>query len=274
MIGPRSPEARQAAPTQTRAHTNGHVTGSVEAASVSIVASINANRVLDLATPPAQNSTVITTRMHMIYDALHTVLDPGLAAVVLILLALPLALLGLIVKFDSPGPILFRQQRVGKDGELFAILKLRTMQVTAPRYSLKVRRDDSRVTAIGRILRSTGLDEVPQLWNVIRGHMRLIGPRPEQPFIADSYTPHERVRLRVRPGITGWWQVHNREEVPMHLNVEFDLYHIQHRSLWLDLQILLLTFRVLVNGFRRRSHPAPAALDSDHSLLAESVSSD
>jgi lipopolysaccharide/colanic/teichoic acid biosynthesis glycosyltransferase len=201
-------------------------------------------------------------------------LDPVLAALALVLLAVPLALLALIVKFDSPGPILFRQQRIGKDGDLFEIVKLRTMQVTAPSYSLKVRRDDSRVTAIGRILRSTGLDEVPQLWNVVCGDMRLIGPRPEQPFIADGYAPWEKARLCVRPGITGWWQVHHRDEAPMHLNVEFDIYHIQHRSLWLDLQILLLTLRVLVNGFRRGSHPVQAALDSDHSELTESVGSD
>jgi lipopolysaccharide/colanic/teichoic acid biosynthesis glycosyltransferase len=236
------------------ADSNGDVTGAVKEASTSVVASANGRRASDLAIAVAQSSAGIPVRTHLIYDVLHTVLDPVLAAVAVILLALPGALLALIVKLDSPGPVLFRQQRVGKDGELFEILKLRTMQVTAPKYSLKVRSDDSRVTSIGRILRSTGLDELPQLWNVVWGDMRLIGPRPEQPFIADGYAHWEKARLRVRPGITGWWQVHNRTEIPMHLNIEFDLYHIEHRSLWLDSQILLLTLRVLVRGFRRRSN--------------------
>lgn len=254
-------------------HTNGHATGAVTAARTSLLLSANGNQAIDKGSPRSLSSIGIPRLTYWTYDVLHTVADPILAALALILLALPLALLALLVKLDSPGPILFRQQRVGKDGELFEILKLRTMHQTAPKYSLKVRRDDSRVTSTGRILRSTGLDEVPQLWNVFRGHMRLIGPRPEQPFIADRYGPQERARLDVHPGITGWWQVHNRNEVPMHLNVEFDLYHIQHRSLSLDLQILLLTVRVLVNGFRR-SHSASVALGSDHSGLVESVSSD
>ena len=260
MIGVRSPEeSRQAARAQTRVETNGPVTSAVEAASTSLVACANGDCALDLTSPAARSSTGSAGTTHRMYDLLHTVLDPVLAAFGLIPLAVPVMVLALIVKLDSPGPVLFRQQRVGKDGELFEILKLRTMQLTAPKYSLKVHSDDSRVTSIGRILRSTGLDEVPQLWNVVRGHMRLIGPRPEQPFIADRYAPQERARLHVRPGITGWWQVHNRDEVPMHLNVEFDLYYIENRSLWLDLQILLLTFRVLVNGFQRRSHPVPVA---------------
>jgi lipopolysaccharide/colanic/teichoic acid biosynthesis glycosyltransferase len=249
------------------ARTGEAVHDAVEASANDQTASVNP-------APAGDNPSIITRRSQVIYDAVHTIVDPAFAALALVLFSLPLALLALIVKVDSSGPILFRQERIGKDGAPFKILKLRTMHVTAPIYSLKVRRDDSRVTAVGRVLRSTGLDEIPQLWNVVRGQMRLIGPRPEQPFIADTYAPHERVRLRVHPGITGWWQVHNRDEVPMHLNVDFDLYYLDHRSLWLDVRILALTLRVLINGFGRESHPQPPALDSQRIELAESFGAD
>src|SRR3712207_3011583 len=111
----------------------------------------------------------------------------------------------------------------------------------APAYSLKVTDHDPRVTRLGRILRRTALDELPQLWNIAKGDMSWVGPRPEQPFIVDAYADWQRARLCVRPGLTGWWQVWRRGEQPMHERVDLDVYYVQNLSPWLDLKIILLT---------------------------------
>jgi lipopolysaccharide/colanic/teichoic acid biosynthesis glycosyltransferase len=115
------------------------------------------------------------------------------------------------------------------------------MYAQAPVYSLKVSDDDPRVTRVGRLLRRTALDELPQLWNILRGEMSWVGPRPEQPFLAERYADWQRARLKVRPGLTGWWQVWRRGDEQMHEHTELDIYYVQHVSLWLDLKILLLT---------------------------------
>ncbi len=197
-------------------------------------------------------------------DRVRLVIDTLMAAVALVVLAAPILLLAFLIKLDSPGPAFFRQQRIGKSGRPFEIVKFRTMHVTAPAYSYKVHRHDGRITRIGRFLRRTGLDELPQLWNVVRTEMRLIGPRPELPFIVAQYAPWQHARHQVAPGITGWWQVHHRNDVPMHLNVEFDLYYIRNRSLALDFKIVWLTLRVMLAGLLRKS-PAtrPLAASAD-----------
>lgn len=182
---------------------------------------------------------------------------------VLTLLALPFALLpmavtALAIRLDSPGPIFYRTRRAGENGRAFWMLKFRTMVDGADQMLAQVqqhdadgrliykRPEDPRVTRVGRFLRRTSLDELPQLFNVLKGDMSLIGPRPELPELVDTYSSWQRKRFAVPQGITGWWQVNGRSDKPMHLHTEEDLYYIQHYSLWLDLQILLRTFWVVI----------------------------
>jgi len=143
---------------------------------------------------------------------------------------------------ESPGPAIFSQQRVGKNGEIFDIYKFRTMYIDADSYAAAPHdRDDPRITPFGRWLRATSLDELPQLFNVFRGQMSLVGPRPEMPFIVDTYDEWQRRRLSVKPGITGLWQILGRKDLPMHENLQYDFYYIRNRSLGHDLSIMIRT---------------------------------
>lgn len=158
-------------------------------------------------------------------------------------------LLALIIRLDSPGPILFRQERVGHNGEVFKMFKFRTMHTSAPAYDYSPRgSDDSRITSVGRFLRRSSLDELPQLLNVLHGKMSLVGPRPEMPFIAEQYTDRQRQRLLVKPGLTGLWQLSGDRAFLIHENVEYDLYYIQHRNFFMDLAILLHTSIFAMRG--------------------------
>jgi len=209
-----------------------------------------------LARDPLVSATLpatVDTPDRRLYDLIRRLVDTAIAALALLVFAIPIMVIALLIKIDSRGPAFFRQNRIGQHGRPFRIVKFRTMQLTAPAYSYKVRADDPRITRVGRFLRRAGLDELPQLWNVVRGEMRLIGPRPEQPFIVDNYAPWQRARLAIPPGITGWWQVHHRTEVPMHLNLDFDLHYIRNRCLALDLQIVWLTLKTMVAGILNRS---------------------
>jgi exopolysaccharide biosynthesis polyprenyl glycosylphosphotransferase len=174
--------------------------------------------------------------------------------VVTLPLVLPLmTLIALVILLDDGRPIFFRQERIGENGRRFQILKFRTMIPGAEELQDRVTRldengnhvyktkRDPRVTAVGRFLRRWSLDELPQLFNVLRGDMSLVGPRPEQAFVVDQYEPWQRQRLAVPPGITGWWQVRGRSDLPMHLNTQYDLFYIRNYSVWLDLKILWLT---------------------------------
>jgi len=179
--------------------------------------------------------------------------DLLVGSVLLLFAALPMAVITLLIRIDSPGPAFFRQKRVGENGRLFDMLKFRTMITGAEKLQDQVqittedgqvvhkRKDDPRVTRIGRLLRRFSLDELPQLLNVLRGDMSLVGPRPEMPWLVDKYEPWQRKRFAVPQGLTGWWQVNGRSDKPMHLNTEDDLYYVYNYSLWLDLRILLLT---------------------------------
>jgi exopolysaccharide biosynthesis polyprenyl glycosylphosphotransferase len=163
-----------------------------------------------------------------------------------------------LIALESPGPVLFVQERIGLDGRRFRMFKLRTMWHDTARYAPSPRGDiDPRITRVGRILRASGLDELPQLINVLRGDMSLVGPRPEMPFIVDRYSPLERQRLRVKPGITGLWQLSADRHAEIHENIEYDLYYIDHRSLMLDALILLetvfFTTGLALSAPRRRS---------------------
>ena len=146
--------------------------------------------------------------------------------------------------------MLYRQQRVGKDGREFELVKLRTMVVGAERQGAgwAVDHGDPRITRVGSWLRRLSLDEVPQLWNVVRGEMSLIGPRPTLAYQVEQYTPHQRRRLDVRPGITGWAQVQGRASLPWEERIELDVWYVDHRSPLLDLKILARTPLALFGG--------------------------
>ncbi len=163
----------------------------------------------------------------------------------------PLIALGAFaVKLEDRGPVLYRQTRVGKDGRDFELLKLRTMVVGAEQLGagLAVNRGDSRITRAGRLLRRTSLDELPQLWNVVRGDMSLIGPRPTLRYQVERYDERQRHRLDVNPGITGWAQIQGRASLPWAERIELDLWYVEHRSALIDLKILLRTPLALFGG--------------------------
>jgi lipopolysaccharide/colanic/teichoic acid biosynthesis glycosyltransferase len=161
-----------------------------------------------------------------------------------------LAVGALAIKLVEGGPVLYRQRRVGKDGAEFELLKLRTMVVGAERQGAgwAVNRGDPRITSMGRLLRRLSLDEVPQLWNVVRGEMSLIGPRPTLAYQVEQYSPRQRKRLDVKPGITGWAQIHGRASLPWEERIELDVWYVEHRSPAVDLKILLRTPRALLGG--------------------------
>jgi lipopolysaccharide/colanic/teichoic acid biosynthesis glycosyltransferase len=176
--------------------------------------------------------------------------DVAIAGGALVLVSPLLGLAALAVKLGDGGPILYRQTRVGMDGVDFELLKLRTMIVGAERQGAgyAVDEGDSRITRAGRVLRRLSLDELPQLWNVIRGEMSVIGPRPTLRYQTDRYTPRQRRRLDVKPGITGWAQVHGRATLPWAERIELDVWYVEHRSPWLDVAIRAKTPLALFGG--------------------------
>jgi lipopolysaccharide/colanic/teichoic acid biosynthesis glycosyltransferase len=156
----------------------------------------------------------------------------------------------LVIRIESRGHPIYRQRRVGKDGHPFEVYKLRTMVSGAERMGagLAIDADDTRITSAGRFLRRTSLDEVPNLVNVLRGEMAIVGPRPTVQVQVDQYTERQRGRLAVKPGITGWAQVNGRASLPWADRIELDLWYIEHRSLLLDLRILWRTARMVLTG--------------------------
>ncbi len=164
-----------------------------------------------------------------------------------------LAASAIAIKVEDGGPVFFRQTRVGRDGVDFELLKLRTMVVGAERKGAGYAVDagDSRITRVGRILRRTSVDELPQLWNIVRGEMSLIGPRPTLRYQVDTYNERQRRRLDVRPGLTGWAQVHGRATLPWADRIELDVWYVEHRSACLDVKILLRTPLALFGGTYR-----------------------
>ena len=184
---------------------------------------------------------------------MNRVADVALAGAGLVLTSPLLAAAALAIKLEDGGPILFRQARVGKDGADFDVLKLRTMVVGAETKGAgyAVDRGDARITRVGRILRRTSVDELPQLWNVVRGDMSVIGPRPTLRYQVSRYTPRQRRRLEVRPGLTGWAQVNGRATLPWADRIELDVWYVEHRSPRVDLKILLRTPLALFGGTYR-----------------------
>jgi lipopolysaccharide/colanic/teichoic acid biosynthesis glycosyltransferase len=176
--------------------------------------------------------------------------DVALAGLGLLVTSPLLAAAALAIKLEDCGPVLYRQTRVGKDGQDFDVLKLRTMVVDAERQGagFAVDRGDARITRVGRVLRRTSLDELPQLLNVVRGDMSVIGPRPTLRYQVDRYDQRQRHRLDVRPGLTGWAQIHGRATLPWAERIELDLWYVEHRSPLVDLKILLRTPLALFGG--------------------------
>jgi lipopolysaccharide/colanic/teichoic acid biosynthesis glycosyltransferase len=179
--------------------------------------------------------------------------DVAVAGVGLALTSPLLALAALGIKLEDRGPVLYRQTRVGKDGVDFEVLKLRTMVVDAERLGAgyAVDQGDRRITRVGRMLRRTSIDELPQLWNVLRGDMSVIGPRPTLRYQVEQYDEHQRRRLEIRPGLTGWAQVHGRASLPWAERIELDVWYVENRSPKLDLAILLRTPLALFRGTYR-----------------------
>ncbi|HEY7794101.1 MAG TPA: sugar transferase [Gaiellaceae bacterium] len=181
---------------------------------------------------------------------MNRALDVALAGTGLALASPVLALAALATKLDDRGPVLYRQTRVGKDGQDFELLKLRTMVVGAETQGagFAVDAGDSRITRVGRFLRRTSIDELPQLWNVVRGDMSLIGPRPTLRYQVERYDDRQRRRLEVLPGITGWAQIHGRAALSWDERIELDVWYVDHRSPKTDLLILLRTPLALFGG--------------------------
>ena len=176
--------------------------------------------------------------------------DVALAGGTLLLASPLLALAALAIKLEDGGPVLYRQTRVGKDGSDFELLKLRTMVVGAETMGagLAVNRGDPRITRTGLLLRKLSLDELPQLWNVVRGEMSCIGPRPTLRYQVEQYDDRQRHRLDVKPGITGWAQINGRASLPWAERIELDVWYVEHRSPRLDLRILARTPLALFRG--------------------------
>ena len=198
--------------------------------------------------------------MNSVERVAKRLMDILLAGSALLLVAPMLLVVALLIKLESPGPVLFKQRRVGQGGKLFFIYKFRSMvanaealqstvnKTTADGKTLHKHKDDSRVTRIGKIIRKTSLDELPQLFNIVLGDMSIVGPRPELPWLVEQYESWQRERFLVPQGLTGWWQVTGRSEKPCHLSTEDDLHYIHNYSLWLDIKIILMTIPAMLKG--------------------------
>ena len=203
--------------------------------------------------------------------SLECVLTPGqriatrafdlvVAAVITVLLLPVIMVLAVLVKLDSPGPVFFLQERVGQNGRLFKMFKFRSMVQNAAQLQSEVnvvredgkiihkQENDPRVTRIGQFLRRWTLDELPQLFNVLKGDLSLVGPRPEMPWLVETYDAWQFERFKAPQGVTGWWQINRRADQPMHLSTKDDLYYVENYSLWLDIKILLRTPLAVIRG--------------------------
>jgi lipopolysaccharide/colanic/teichoic acid biosynthesis glycosyltransferase len=183
-------------------------------------------------------------------DALIRPLDAASAALGLAITSPLLAIAAVAIVLDDGRPVLYRQRRVGHHGQEFDLLKLRTMIVGAETQGAgwAVDKGDPRITRVGRVLRRLSIDELPQLWNVLRGEMSLIGPRPTLAYQVERYTPRQRRRLEIKPGLTGWAQIHGRTKLTWDERIELDVWYVDHRSAWVDLKILARTPKALFSG--------------------------
>lgn len=201
----------------------------------------------------------------MRFQTIKQVADPCLALLALIILSPLLALTALAVKLESPGPVLFRQLRLGREGKPFQLYKFRSMCVDAERGGVYEAKGDPRVTRVGRFIRKTSIDELPQLINILQGDMAFIGPRPVltyHPWPYEQYTDEQKRRFEVRPGVTGWAQVHGRKGLPWEQRLRFDAEYVEKLSLGLDLNILLITLALVIT-MKDNLNTAPTAVRQD-----------
>lgn len=187
-------------------------------------------------------------------NAIKRIFDIIFSMVVLVILSPLYVFIAFLVGLDSEGPIIFKQTRVGKDGKYFTIYKFRSMRTKSdpdPENYQPISLDDQRITKLGRFLRATCLDEIPQFFNVLKGDMSIVGPRPEIGFIADRYDAIQRKRLLIKPGITGIWQIKADRSRPIHENINFDFCYIENMSFFLDLEIIAKTVSVIFRGLKK-----------------------
>lgn len=206
-----------------------------------------------------KKTTLVISGCHKAYRIFgKRVLDVIVAFLLLIAMVVPVLILCLVIVMDTPGNPLFFQSRVGKNGRVFRMWKLRTMVSSSSRSLMYMEdefgqlrhkvKSDPRITRVGHLLRRTSLDELPQLVNVLAGHMSLVGPRPELPEIVANYEPWQHQRHSVLPGITGWWQVSGRSNLPMHENTELDIAYVEGQSLAFDMKIVRMTISSVIKG--------------------------
>jgi len=221
-----------------------------------------------MATPASVSERIVVSDGR--YFLAKRILDVALASALLVLLSPVMAIVAALIRLDSGGPVLFRQRRVGQSGEPFDMLKFRSMyhksdatvhMIAVKRYMqgerLDTRRttdapyklaDDPRITRVGKFIRKTSLDELPQLWNVLTGEMSLVGPRPPVPYEVELYTHREMLRLECKPGLTGPWQVYGRNTVTFKEMIEMDIGYLENRSIWYDLKLIVLTVPAALRG--------------------------
>ena len=202
------------------------------------------------AATPAPAGAPVRVRPAPAYDAAKRALDLLLAGLALLVTGIPMLVAMAAIRLETAGHPLYRQRRVGRDGREFDLLKLRTMVHGAEHVGagMAVNEGDPRITRVGGFLRRFSLDELPNLLNVLRGELSIVGPRPTIPVQVAQYTERQRGRLAVKPGITGWAQVHGRASLPWSRRIELDLWYVEHRSLALDLRILARTARLVLGG--------------------------
>ncbi len=203
-------------------------------------------------------------------------LDIVLSFIALIILAIPMLIIAIFVKCTSKGPVIFKQERIGKKGKVFKIWKFRSMKVGAEKTGSGVYsgKGDPRVTKIGRFLRATSLDELPQLVNVFKGDMSFIGPRPPltyHPWTIDKYTDEQRKMFNVRPGITGWAQVNGRKEVEWHKRIELNVWYVEHLSFWLDIKIFFKTVGKVFTNANNENIGATVVQEHEDKTVMEEV---
>jgi lipopolysaccharide/colanic/teichoic acid biosynthesis glycosyltransferase len=198
----------------------------------------------------ANRPAPIRVRDRLALSSTKRALDILLAGLGTLLTAPVVAVLAILVRLESRGDPIYRQLRVGRDGHAFSIYKLRTMVAGAEFVGagLAITQGDGRITKVGAFLRRYSLDELPNLWNVLRGEMSIVGPRPTVPIQVQQYTERQRGRLAVKPGITGWAQINGRASLPWAERIELDLWYVEHRSLALDLKIIARTVGMVANG--------------------------
>jgi lipopolysaccharide/colanic/teichoic acid biosynthesis glycosyltransferase len=196
-----------------------------------------------------ENVKTGSIRLNRLSGAVKRVCDVAGSLFLLTALFPLFPLISLSIKLDSPGPVFFRHSRVGKNGRLFALWKFRSMRMGVPQYANSPKSaEDARLTRVGRLIRRLSIDEMPQLINVLRGEMSLVGPRPEMPFIVERFHDPDSNRLTVKPGITGLWQISPARAFPIHEYLQYDLHYIRHQNLVLDCAIILRTVAAVIHG--------------------------